>query len=316
MMRAEFDPTQGRVGVLMGGGSAEREISLRSGAAVLAALQAAGVDAVGIDLRIDQRRAWAAQIDDAGVACAFIALHGTLGEDGCVQGLLETMGIAYTGSGVTASALCMDKALCKQVLAQAGVKTPVQIAVGADGPARYPVFIKPVAEGSSIGLHYLASAADWQALELDDSIDWMAEMPVKGVEIAVSVLDGTALMPVEVAPKSGVYDYRSKYTAGATEYFCPARLPAETLRYCMERAAQAVAAAGCSGAPRVDMIVPAGGEPVVLEINTVPGMTETSLLPKAAAVAGIDFQALCLQILATAGLEHGACDAKQGGGAA
>ncbi len=111
-------------------------------------------------------------------------------------------------------------------------------------------------------------------------------------------------MPVEVAPKSGVYDYASKYTAGATEYFCPARLPAETLRYCMERAEQAVDATGCSGAPRVDMIVPAGGEPMILEINTIPGMTETSLLPKAAAAAGIGFETLCLRILASAQLEH------------
>jgi len=290
----------GCVGVLTGGTSAERDISLKSGAAVLSALQSAGVDAVAVDLKND----WAAHIQKAGIDIAFIALHGTLGEDGCVQGLLETMAIPYTGSGVTASALCMDKPLSKQVLNHAGLQTPVDIDLGEDGPARYPVFVKPVAEGSSIGLHYLESQADWLTLGLATADGWMAEMPVSGREIAVSVLNGEALMPVEVAPKSGVYDYASKYTAGATEYFCPARLPAETLRYCMGRAEQAVHATGCSGAPRVDMIVPAGGEPMILEINTIPGMTETSLLPKAAAAAGIGFEALCLRILTSARLEH------------
>jgi len=297
----------GRVGVLMGGTSAEREISLKSGAAVLNALHSAGVEAVAVDLK----SGWAAHICDEDIDVAFIALHGTLGEDGCVQGLLETMAIAYTGSGVTASALCMDKQLSKQVLNYAGMQTPVDINIGAGGPDRYPVFVKPVAEGSSIGLHYLKSQAEWQALGLETVDGWMAEMPARGREIAVSVLNGKALMPVEVAPKSGVYDYTSKYTAGATEYFCPARLPVETLRYCMQRAELAVAATGCCGAPRVDMIVPGGGEPVILEINTIPGMTETSLLPKAAAAAGIAFETLCLRILAAAGLEH---DEKEPGG--
>ena len=298
-----------RVGVLMGGTSAEREISLKSGQAVLRALQAADINAVGIDLTDD----WAGQLRTAAIDRAFVALHGTLGEDGCIQGLLETMRIPYTGSGVTASALCMDKGLCKQVLHQAGMDVPVQIDIGLDGPIRYPVFVKPVAEGSSIGLHYVQTQAEWQALELDGADGWMAEMPVHGVEIAVSVLAGNALAPVEVAPKSGVYDYASKYTTGATAYFCPARLPAETLRYCMQQAEAAVQATACAGAPRVDMIVPDGGAPVILEINTIPGMTETSLLPKAAAAAEIDFTALCLQILAQARLEHGASANAAGG---
>ena len=291
----------GRVGVLMGGSSAERDISLRSGGAVLKALQSSGVDAVGIDLTGN----WPEAIATADIQSAFVALHGTLGEDGCVQGLLEIMGIPYTGSGVLASALCMNKRLCKQILGHAGLKTPTEIEIGETGPARYPVIVKPVAEGSSVGLHRLVSAAEWQELEIEDNRQWMAEMPVSGVEIAVSVLDGRALPIVEVAPKSGVYDYGSKYTAGATEYFCPARLPAETLRHCMQQAERAVAATGCSGAPRVDMIVADGGEPFILEINTIPGMTETSLLPKSAAAAGIGFEELCLRILATARVEYG-----------
>ena len=289
----------GRVGVLMGGVSSEREISLRSGQAVLDALRTGGVDAFGLDLRED----WVAAIREARMDTAFIALHGRWGEDGAVQGLLEIMRIPYTGSGVLASALCMHKRLCKAVLAQAGLKTPVDIPVGENGPVRYPVVLKPVAEGSSVGLHLLQGEADWRALDVGDAGAWMAEMPVRGVEVAVSVLDGEALPPVEVAPKSGVYDFQSKYTAGATEYFCPARLPAESLRACMERAEAAARIAECRGAPRVDMIVPDGGEPVILEINTIPGMTETSLLPKAAAAAGMDFPELCLRLLQTATLD-------------
>ena len=128
-------------------------------------------------------------------------------------------------------------------------------------------------------------------------------MPVKGPEIHVSTLNGKALPPVEIVPKSGIYDFESKYTIGATEYFCPARIPAETLRLCMQRAEEAVEATGCDGAPRIDMIVADGGEPVILEINTIPGMTETSLLPKAAAQAGISFDELCCRILAAATLD-------------
>jgi len=291
-----------KIGVLMGGNSSEREISLRSGSAVLAALKRSGLNAIGIDLCVDSSANWPNQIQEAGIDAAFIALHGTLGEDGAVQGLLEIMEIPYTGSGVTASALCMHKRLTKIALAEAGIKAPVDIPLTAEGPSRYPVILKPVAEGSSVGLHFLNTQADWDALDIANPVNWMAEMPVKGVEIAVSVLNGKALPIVEVAPNSGVYDFASKYTAGATQYFCPARIPAETLRLCMQRAEQAIVATGCSGAPRVDMIVADGGEPVVLEVNTIPGMTETSLLPKAAAEAGIDFDALCLQILATAAL--------------
>jgi len=289
-----------RVGVLMGGTSSERAVSLRSGDAVLTALQRAGVDAIGIDLTDN----WAQQIKDAGIDVAFLAMHGTYGEDGCLQGMLEILGIPYTGSGVTASALCMNKRLTKQVLNAVGVRTPVDIPFSDNGPIRYPVFVKPVAEGSSVGVSRIDNPQQWEALQVTDTSGWMAEMPVKGMEIAVAVLEGKALPPVEIAPHSGVYDYASKYTKGATEYFCPARLPAETLRHCMQRAEEAVAACGCSGAPRIDMIVADGGEPVVLEVNTIPGMTETSLLPKSAAAAGIDFDTLCLRILDSAALEH------------
>lgn len=301
-----------RVGVLMGGSSSEREISLRSGGAVLQALTRSGVTAVAIDLQDD----WCAAIVDAGIDVAFVALHGTLGEDGCVQGLLEILSIPYTGSGVTASSLCMNKRLTKAVLHQAGLKTPIDIPIGERGPIRYPVIIKPVAEGSSVGLFRLASEMDWLKLAWQgDTTGWLAEMPVTGVEVAVSVLDNSALPPVEVTPKSGMYDFTAKYTKGATDYFCPARLPPETLRQCMQRAETACRAVGASGAPRVDMIIPDGGEPVILEINTIPGMTETSLLPKSAAAAGIGFDALCLRILASARLHESEASVMPAGGA-
>jgi len=289
-----------RVGVLMGGISSEREISLKSGSAMLEALLARDVVAFGVDLGGDD---WTEQLREAGMDVAVIALHGRWGEDGCVQGLLEILQIPYTGSGVMASALCMHKQLCKAVLEKAGVKTAVDIPITESGPIRYPVIVKPVAEGSSVGLHRLESAEDWCGLAIEDASQWMAEMPVKGVEVAVSVLNGKAMPPVEVAPKSGVYDFEAKYTHGATDYFCPARLPAETLRLCMQRAEQSVVASKCRGAPRVDMIVADGGEPMVLEVNTVPGMTETSLLPKAALAAGIDFPDLCLHMLNAAQLD-------------
>ena len=289
----------GHVGVLMGGVSSEREISLRSGQAMLNALQARDIQVSGLDLQTN----WPEQIRQAGIDTAVIALHGRWGEDGCVQGLLEIMQTPYSGSGVAASALCMDKVLCKAVLNQAGLKTPVDIPIGDDGPVRYPVVLKPVLEGSSVGLHVLHNVEDWQKLVIDDASGWMAEMSVKGAELAVSVLDGRALPPVEVVPVSGMYDFASKYTQGATEYFCPARIPAESLKLCMQRAEEAVRVTGCRGTPRVDMIMADGGEPVILEINTIPGMTETSLLPKAATEAGIDFEALCLRILHGATLD-------------
>lgn len=288
-----------RVGVLMGGISSERDISIKSGSAILEALLARDVAAFGIDLDGD----WVEEIRDANMDVAMVALHGRWGEDGAVQGLLEILRIPYTGSGVLASALCMHKRLCKAVLEKAGVKTAVDIPVTEDGPIRYPVVIKPVAEGSSVGLHMLKRAEDWRRLAIENIGAWMAEMPVKGVEVAVSVLNGRALPPVEVVPKSGVYDFEAKYAYGATDYFCPARLPPETLRLCMQRAEQAVAVSECRGAPRVDMIVADGGEPIVLEINTVPGMTGTSLLPKAALTAGMDFPDLCLRMLNAARLD-------------
>ncbi|MDQ6961446.1 MAG: D-alanine--D-alanine ligase [Mariprofundaceae bacterium] len=288
-----------KVVVLMGGTSSEREISLKSGHAVLQALLAAGVDAVALDLQAN----WVEQLIQKPMDVAFVALHGALGEDGCVQGLLEIMGVPYTGSGVLASALCMHKKTCKSVLSQAGLAIAEDIVMGRDGPELYPAVLKPACEGSSVGLHMLQNQHDWQGVQPLENILWMAEKPLQGVEVAVSVLHGQALPVVEIAPNSGVYDFVSKYTSGATNYYCPARLKQRQLDACAELARHAVAACYCRGAPRVDMIVLEKKGPVILEINTVPGMTSTSLLPKSAAQLGLSFEDLCLNLLEHASLD-------------
>ena len=280
----------------MGGASAEREISLRSGHAVFEALQSQGLDAIALDLS-ENTQTWVSQIQDAKADVAFIVLHGTYGEDGCIQGLLETMQLPFTGSGVTASALCMDKKLTKCVLDDVGIRVPEDAILKERKPLHYPVFIKPIAEGSSVGLHYIEDEAAWDALNLGAMDGWLVECYVRGVEVAVSVVGGHALPPVEVAPKSGMYDFASKYTAGATDYYCPARISQSQAEQCKQIAEKSTLATGCSGAPRVDLIVPDIGAPVVLEINTIPGMTATSLLPKAAAEVGISFAELCQNIV-------------------
>jgi len=283
----------------MGGASAEREISLRSGHAVFEALQSQGLDAIALDLS-ENTQTWVSQIQDAKADVAFIALHGTYGEDGCIQGLLETMCVPYTGSDVTASALCMDKKLTKCVLDDVGIRVPEDAILKEGKPLSYPVFIKPIAEGSSVGLHYIEDEAAWDALNLENIDNWLIESCVRGVEVAVSVVAGQALPPVEVAPKSGMYDFASKYTAGATDYYCPARISQSQTEQCKQIAEKAVVATACAGAPRVDLIVPDIGAPVVLEINTIPGMTATSLLPKAAAEVGVSFAELCQNIVVDA----------------
>ncbi len=290
-----------RIVVLMGGASSEREVSLRSGQAVFEALQGTGLDVVALDLSKDTRL-WFAQIQTCQADMAFIALHGTYGEDGCIQAVLETLHIPYTGSDVTASALCMDKKVTKVLLHDAGITTPSDVVLQADLPQSYPVFVKPNAEGSSVGLHYIADEAAWLALVIEEPKvkepkAWLIERCIQGAEVHVSVLNGQALPAVEVVPKSGMYDYASKYTAGATDYYCPARLSDQQTESCQRIAERAVAALHCAGAPRVDLMVPEHGEPVVLEVNTIPGMTATSLLPKAAAEMGIDFTTLCILIL-------------------
>ncbi len=305
-----------RVGVLMGGWSAEREVSLRTGDGVAAALESRGHDVVRVvwsddGMGLDERLR-AAEVD-----VAFLALHGRGGEDGCVQGLLELLGIPYTGSGVLASALAMDKLKAKEMFRLHNVPTPPYYVAGrADltdlaelhGSFGFPAIVKPRREGSSVGLFKveglgeLAEAVE-QALAFDDQV--LVERFVQSTEVHVGILDGRVLGAIEVRPKHGLYDYRAKYTAGMTEYVCPPRLPATRLRGVMNLAERAARALSCTGACRVDLLVTEGENEYVLEVNTLPGMTPTSLLPKIAQAAGIDYPSLCEAILDGARLHAG-----------
>lgn len=298
-----------RVGVLMGGTSGEREISLKTGEGVLRALQARGHDAVPV---IFGREPVDITLRAAGIDVAFLALHGRGGEDGCIQGMLELMGIEYTGSPVLASALAMDKLKAKEMFRLHNIPTPpYYVATERDlidddaleelhGSFGYPVIVKPRNEGSSIGLakasdaHELRAAVE-AALEHDR---WaLVERYIKATEVHVAILDGRVLGCIEVAPKSGIYDYTAKYTAGATDYIIPPRIAATRSRGVMNLAERAVRALGCTGAVRVDLLVTEGENEYVLEVNTLPGMTPTSLLPKIADHAGIEYGALCEMIL-------------------
>jgi D-alanine-D-alanine ligase len=302
-----------RVGVLMGGWSAERDVSMQTGAGVADALESRGHKVVRIHWTKGGRG-----LDEllraARVDVVFIALHGRGGEDGCVQGMLELMGIPYTGSGVLASALAMDKLKAKEMFRLHNVPTPpYYVATRSDlgdleavhGSFGFPAILKPRHEGSSVGLTkatHLAELAEGieHALAYDDHV--LVERYVRGMEVHVGVLDGRALGAIEVVPREGLYDYRAKYTAGLTEYVCPPRLAPARLRGVVNLGACAARALSCSGACRVDLLVTEGENEYVLEVNTLPGMTPTSLLPKIAAAAGIDYPALCEAILEGAGL--------------
>jgi D-alanine-D-alanine ligase len=297
-----------RVGVLMGGWSAEREISLRTGEGVASALEDRGHDVARVVWRAD-----GPGVDEllrsARVDVVFIALHGRGGEDGCVQGMLELMRIPYTGSGVLASALAMDKLKAKEMLRLHNVPTPPYYVAKEDdladlsslhGSFGFPAIVKPRREGSSIGLakaSNLAGLADAirQAMAYDDHV--LVERYVQAMEVHVGILDGRVLGAIEVIPKEGIYDHRAKYSAGLTEYVCPPRLALTRLRGVMNLAAGAARALSCTGACRVDLLVTDGENEYVLEVNTLPGMTSTSLLPKIAAAAGMDYPSLCEAIL-------------------
>jgi len=297
-----------RVGVLMGGLSAEREVSLRTGEGVARALDGRGHDVVRIAFGPDSP-GLDELVRNADIDVAFIALHGRGGEDGCVQGMLELMGIPYTGSNVLASALAMDKLKAKEMFRLHNVPTPpYYVATQGDldaieelhGSFGFPVIVKPRGEGSSVGmakahdLRELVRAVD-AALEHDSHV--LVERFVQATEVHVGILDGRVLGAIEVVPKSGIYDYASKYTPGATEYIAPPRLGATRLRGVMNLADRAARALGCTGACRVDLLVTEGENEYVLEVNTLPGFTPTSLLPKIAAAAGVDYASLCEAIL-------------------
>lgn len=306
---------QKKIIVLMGGPSAESDVSRRTGAAILTALQTKGYQAEGMELNPSTLMD---DLQQAKCDVVFIAIHGKFGEDGAVQGTLEMMGIPYTGSGVMASAVAMDKAATKDMFIAHGVPTPrsvfydnrqdkAMIEEAIRTEFGVPVVIKSVAQGSSIGVT-IVTDADELATAIEEGFRYsdgvLVEQYVKGRELTVAVWDDgmnrSALPVVEIRPHSGAYDYQSKYTSGATDYLCPAPLTEVETKTVQEAAVQAFTALRCGGIARADVLLDDAGNPYVLEVNTIPGMTATSLVPKAAAAAGISFEDLCEKILLSA----------------
>jgi D-alanine-D-alanine ligase len=285
--------------VMLGGPSAEREVSLRSGAAVAAALRSLGHEVRELDPGDDS---W---ILPGTPDVVFLVLHGTYGEDGTVQRRLDELGVVYTGCDAEASRIAFDKVLTKQRCVDVGIPTPEFLVVDSANAAwpkdwQPPLVVKPVRQGSSVGLQFVERAGDWQnalaeAMKFDSEV--LVEEKITGRECTVGILADEALPVVEVRPKTGSYDYRNKYTAGCTEYFCPAPLDAATTRKVQEAALGAFKAVNGRDYARVDVMVRANGDPAVLEVNTLPGMTETSLLPKAAAAAGLNYAQLCQRMV-------------------
>lgn len=298
---AEF----GRVAVMLGGDSSEREVSLDTGAAVLKALQSKGVDAHAWDLAEKSLVEFA----NAGFDRVWIALHGPGGEDGALQGALQWLGIPYTGSGVMASAIAMDKVRSKHLFEAAGIPTPEyavartlhEASVAAE-KIGFPMIIKPSGQGSSVGMSKVFERAELNeaidlALQYGDTV--LLERCINGDEITVSILQGRALPSIRIVTPRVFYDYRAKYESDRTEYICKGTATdAEEQRYA-DLALAAFAELGCTGWGRVDFMTRSDGEPLVLEANTVPGMTSHSLVPMAAREDGIDFEELCWRILET-----------------
>jgi len=301
----------GKVGVLLGGRSAEREVSIMSGTGVLQALKSRGIDAHAFDPAERSLAELAAEQFD----CVFIALHGRYGEDGSLQGALEQLGIPYTGSGVMASAVGMDKITTKIIWLSKGIPTPRYASVkpGDDLDAvvaglGLPLIVKPPLEGSTIGITKVEKAEEFEAAValaagFDEVI--LAEEFVTGREFTVAVLgagkDARALPIVEIVAPAGNYDYQNKYFTDDTQYHCPADLPAELTEEIQKHAVNAYRALGCEGWGRVDVLVRERDmRPFLLEVNTSPGMTGHSLVPMAARAVGIDYEALCVEILRSA----------------
>jgi len=301
---------QKRIAVLKGGLSQEREVSLKTGAAIAQALRSLGYEVVEIDAGVDL----AARLVEEKAEAAFIALHGRWGEDGCVQGLLESMRIPYTGSGVLASAAGMDKVFSKRIFDAFGIPTPPWVAFdtleeakAAPLPFPFPVVTKPSREGSSVGVSLCNNEAEYQAaLQMISGLggQMLIEPFVKGREIQVGFLDGEILGAIEVVAARAFYDYQAKYAEGSgTRYIFPAELEPKTQAHVFDICLKANQALGCRGATRADTLLAPSGEVFLLEVNTLPGMTAMSLLPKIAAGRGLSFAALCERLLLGASLK-------------
>lgn len=299
----------GKVAVLLGGRSGEREISLRSGNAVLQALISRGVDAHAFDPASESLEALA----KSGFERVFIALHGRYGEDGTIQGALELMRIPYTGSGVAASAIAMDKWRTKLIWQSAGIPTPRFALIDANSDFEkvaddlgFPLIVKPSREGSTIGLTKVLAKKDmpaaYAAAAKHDSMV-LAEQFVAGAELTAPILRGKALPLIRIEAASGLYDYEAKYLLNTTRYFCPCGLSAQQEHPIQALALRAYDLIGCRGWGRVDVLLDAQGNPHFLEVNTIPGMTDHSLVPMSAKASGISFEDLVLTILEDARLD-------------
>lgn len=295
--------THKKIAVLMGGPGSERAVSLASGKAVLKALLDLGLDAVPVDVTSPKIHL------PAGTDLAFNVIHGTFGEDGWLQDILESMGVPYTGAGVNSSRIAFDKNLAKAAFLNHGVPTPrAEIIHAAGGGPALPTFsppfvVKPPREGSSVGVHIVHDPSETEAAMTDAARygdDILVEEYISGKELTVGILNDAALPIVHIAPPGGVYDMASKYPwlsgSKGSEYFCPADLDEETTRSVQQAALAAHRSLGIEIYSRVDVLLDSMNRPFVLEANTIPGMTETSLLPKAAAAIGITFPELCKTI--------------------
>ncbi len=301
MVNTEF----GKIGILMGGPSTEREISLKSGHAVYNALKLGGLEAEEIDITTDDLDFTADAIRKSNIDVAFIALHGRFGEDGTIQSILEKLDIPYTGSAVEASRLAMDKVASREIFQERGLKVPrYQVLCGKrynlDSRICFPVVVKPVSHGSSIGLSivkdraHLARAVD-AAFALDKRV--IIEEYIRGREFTAGILSEKALPIIEIKPKNLFFDYEAKYQPGMTEYVVPAAIDENLARNLQEAGLLAHRSLNCFGCSRVDMILGDDNNIYVLEVNTIPGLTQTSLLPKAAVAAGIGFLELCKELI-------------------
>ncbi|MCR4336432.1 MAG: D-alanine--D-alanine ligase [Candidatus Omnitrophica bacterium] len=299
-----------RIGVLMGGISSEREISLKSGKAVVAALQEKGYDVVALDILTAQQDEVVSLIKSVGIDLAFITLHGEFGEDGKIQSILENMGVPYTGSGVAASRIAMNKILTQALLKKHGLPVPefrivsceqmLTSEVGWNPLEEFPVVVKPACEGSSIGVTIVQSqdelvAAMQEAFQYGDNI--LVEQYIQGREITAAILENQVLPLVEIRPKTAFFDFQAKYQKGLTDYLVPAELPENVVTKIRNVALAAFKLIGCRDFARMDFIVNSQEEVFFLEANTIPGFTGTSLLPMAAQHAGYDFPALCSKIV-------------------
>jgi D-alanine-D-alanine ligase len=300
----------GRIGILMGGVSSEREISLKSGKAITEALLRQGGDVIALDITDGAEEAISSLLEKADMDLAFIALHGRLGEDGTIQSILENANIPYVGSGVEASRLALNKALAQNLFKKNGINVPPFVVLSKNDPfdipkviealGGFPIVVKPACEGSSIGINFaktteeLSSAIEC-AWQYGDTV--LMEQHIKGKELTVGILGKEALPVIEICPKEEFFNFKAKYTKGMTDYIVPAPIP-EDMSVKIQRAAMvAHNVLGCEDFSRVDFILDEDQTYYILEINTIPGFTATSLLPKAAQQRGISFDQLCYQLI-------------------